>query len=220
MRLAVRFFEELPNHILTSCEEDRVEREMSVFLALFSFYAHLMMLFATQRLTVVQLDYLQKHITAVACEGVINYCYAGCTEEAQQNLANALTKNLSEGITGYVHAIGGTRGASKEELATKLPDQLSRAGSEVAKACGRPSDADAIEVIKEHLFINYMVIVEAVKVDETKSGKDRTVPLNDVARRTLLELRNQSDGSPEVFVYSKTGKSASRHQDRLRQGAD
>ena len=166
MRLAVRFFEEIPNQILTSGEEDRSERELSVFLALFSFYAHLMMLFATQRLTGVQLEYLQEHITAVASEGVVNSYYAGCTEEARQNLTNALTKKINEGITGYAHAIGDAHGASKAELAANLPDQLSRAGSEVGKACGHPGDADAIKVIKEHLFINYMIIVEAVRVDE------------------------------------------------------
>ncbi|HXI93391.1 MAG TPA: hypothetical protein VNO24_25555 [Blastocatellia bacterium] len=165
MRLALLFFEQLQNQILTSGEDDRVKREMSVFLGLFSFYAHLMMSFATPRLTVVQPEYVQKQIAAIASEGVINYFYAECTEEAKAGLTTALTKNLNERITEYTeyaNAIGGTHGASTEGFT----DLLSGAGSELAKACGRPGDAEAIKVITEHLFIGYMIIVEAVRLDD------------------------------------------------------
>lgn len=45
-----------------------------------------------------------------------------------------------------------------------------------------------------------------VHVTRTKSGKDRTVPLNEVARSVLLELKQHSKGSDSVFVSSKTGE--------------
>lgn len=55
-----------------------------------------------------------------------------------------------------------------------------------------------------------------IYVTSTKSGKDRTVPLNDVARTVLTDLKKQSNGSATVFVCDKTGKGAARHQDRVR----
>lgn len=65
-----------------------------------------MMVFARQRLTVAQLEYMQKHITIVAAEGVIDYYHVGCAEEAKQSFANALTKNVNDDITQYTNAIG------------------------------------------------------------------------------------------------------------------
>ena len=45
-----------------------------------------------------------------------------------------------------------------------------------------------------------------IYVTSTKSGKDRTVPLNDVARTVLTDLKKEANGSASVFVCDKTGK--------------
>ena len=43
-------------------------------------------------------------------------------------------------------------------------------------------------------------------VTSTKSGKDRTVPLNEIARAVLVDLKEQGNGSASVFICDKTGE--------------
>jgi hypothetical protein len=165
MRLALHFLEELPNHILTLGDPDRVEREMSAWLAVITFYAHSTMVLASQRLTAVQLDCLQTYITTVVSNAAVSFYHPSCSEEAKQDLTDAATKTLNEGITEYVYAMG-VHGVGKNGSETKLLGLVSRAGSDVAKACGRPNDVAALKAINELLFAGCVVIVEQVKLDE------------------------------------------------------